>query len=61
MQNFMVDTGATSHIVNDKRHFTQLNPGFDASRHTIELADGTRKRGVAKEKGSASISLTDLI
>ncbi|CAB4034762.1 Hypothetical predicted protein [Paramuricea clavata] len=40
--NFLVDTGATSHIVNDISKFICFDEDFDANAHIIELADGSK-------------------
>ena len=42
-RSLLVDTGATSHIINDKSKFVTFDEDFDPSYHAIELADG-RKR-----------------
>ena len=52
--SMLVDCGATSHIVNDESMFLK----FDADKHVIELADGTRCVGVVKGKGVATMFLT---
>ena len=49
---FLVDCGATTHIVNDKSCFIDTDPTFKSSDHYIELADGTTVNGIAKEKGT---------
>ena len=49
---FLVDCGATTHIVNNKSCFIDTDPTFKSSDHYIELADGTTVNGVAKEKGT---------
>ena len=54
----LVDCGATSHIVNDESMFLKFDSEFDAERHVIEIADGTRCAGVVKGKGVATLFLT---
>ena len=49
---FLVDCGATTHIVNDRSCFIDTDPTFKSSDHYIELADGTTVNGIAKEKGT---------
>ena len=56
--SMLVDCGATSHIVNDESMFLKFDDGFDADKHVIELADGTRCTGVVKGKGVATMFLT---
>ena len=50
--NLLVDTGATSHIINDKSKFVNFDEKFDPSNHVIELADGS-KANVVLGKGNA--------
>ena len=56
--SLLVDCGATAHIVNDESMFTKFDEDFDAQKHVIELADGTRCAGVVKGKGVATMFLT---
>ena len=56
--SMLVDCGATSHIVNDESMFLKFDDEFDADKHVIELADGTRCAGVVKGKGVATMFLT---
>ena len=39
--NLLLDTGATSHIINDKTKFVDFDQKFNASTHFIELANGS--------------------
>jgi predicted aspartyl protease len=57
--NLLVDTGATSHIINDKSKFIAFDGNFDSSSHVIELADG-RKANVVTGKGVAKVKLYDV-
>ena len=41
--NLLLDTGATSHIMNDKSKFVDFDSKFDPSTHFNELADGSRQ------------------
>ena len=52
--NLLVDTGATSHIINDKSKFIAFDGNFDSSSHVIELADGS-KANVVTGKGVAKV------
>ena len=36
--NLLLDTGATSHIINDKSRFVDSDPQFNSRDHLIELA-----------------------
>uniref|UniRef100_A0A1A8MDX0 CCHC-type domain-containing protein n=4 Tax=Nothobranchius TaxID=28779 RepID=A0A1A8MDX0_9TELE len=58
-RGIMVDTGATSHIVTDPRKFRVFDDDFESERHSVELADGTRCRGVAERRGEAVVYLLD--
>jgi len=49
---FLVDCGATTHIVNDQSCFVDIDESFNPTDHYIELADGTTVNGVAKQKGT---------
>ena len=57
--NLLVDTGATSHIVNDRSKFISFDNAFDPSAHVIELADGGKAK-VVSGKGVAKIKLHDV-
>ena len=55
--SMLVDCGETSpNIVNDESMFLKFESEFDAEKHVIELADGTRCAGVVKGKGVATIA-----
>ena len=54
----MVDCGATAHIINDKEKFVHLDENFDGSKHTIELADSSRRNDIVCGKGKAQVNLT---
>ena len=57
----LVDTGATSHIINDIDKFKCFDKDFNSSNHFIELADGSKTNGIVKGKGSANVVLHDEI
>ena len=59
MRGLMVDCGATSHIVTDIAKFRGFDDEFQAGTHCIELADGTRCKGVAERRGDAEVFLMD--
>ena len=50
----LIDTGATTHIVNDKNLFTSFDPTFDPKKHFLELANG-EKGNVAEGRGDVKI------
>lgn len=58
-RGFMVDTGATSHIVRDIAIFTDFDASFEPQRHVLELADGERTSGIALKKGTVKVRLRD--
>lgn len=58
-KGLMVDTGATSHIITDINKFKHFDDTFKSETHCVELADGTRCRGVAQRKGDAEVFLID--
>ena len=43
----LVDTGATSHIVNDEELFINIDKSYVPENHYIELADGSKTNSVA--------------
>ena len=57
--SLLVDTGATSHIINDKSKFVDFDKEFNPSAHVIELADGS-KPNVVLGKGNAKVKLYDV-
>ena len=57
--NLLLDTGATSHIINDKSKFVDFDSKFDPSTHFIELADGNRAN-VVLGKGNVKVKLFDV-
>ena len=57
--SLLVDTGATSHIINDKSKFVNFDKDFNTNAHVIELADGS-KANVVLGKGNAKVKLYDV-
>ena len=58
-ENFLVDTGATSHIISEREKFVKFEENFNPQKHMIELADGSRANGIVQGKGDACIMLQD--
>lgn len=58
-RGLMVDAGATTHIITDIAKFQRMDSSFQAGTHCVELADGTRCSGVAKQRGDAEVCLVD--
>ena len=57
MDTFLVDCGATTHIVNMDTNSISSDPLFQPERHYIELADGQRSNNVAKMRGTVEITI----
>ena len=55
--NLLVDSGATSHIINDKSKFVTFDS--NSNSHVIELADGS-KANVVTGRGEAKVKLFDI-
>ena len=56
--SFLVDCGATSHIVNDDSNFVSFDDNFKPDEHFVQLADGSTNT-VATKRGTVKISLQD--
>ena len=56
---FLVDCGATTHIVNNDCNFVYIDETFKPSDHYIELADGTRQNNIAKKRGTVEVTFCD--
>ena len=57
--SILVDCGATAHIITDENKFVQYDRTFNADKHFVELADGTRANNVAVKRGDACMTLLD--
>ena len=53
-KGIMVDGGATSHIVNDFEKFKSFDDTFQPETHSVELADGTKCKGIAQRRAIKS-------
>ena len=58
-QGYLIDCGATTHIVNDLKYFVRTDKNFNHKGHTIQLADNSRQTGLVVAKGDAKIHLHD--
>ena len=56
---FLVDCGATCHIIYDDSKLISRDENFNPNSHTIELADNSRQTGLATARGDAKIRLMD--
>ena len=59
VNSLLVDTGATAHIINDVKKFSSFKENFNRSEHVIELADGTRTKGMVRGSGTVCYKLHD--
>ncbi|KAK3784765.1 hypothetical protein RRG08_032218 [Elysia crispata] len=57
--SFLIDSGATVHIINDKDKFVCFKSSFGPENHVIQLADGTKASNVALAQGDATVLLQD--
>ena len=58
--SFLVDSGASVHIVCDESKFVKFHKHFDSNGHVIELADGTRLGNLATAQGDARFKIRDI-
>ena len=56
---FLVDSGCSSHIVNDDQHFVEIDTNFQPTEHAVKLADGTVSVGQAAKKGTIEVMFRD--
>ena len=57
--NLLLDTGATSHIIVDRKDFISFDENYNVDNHIIELADGSRTN-VVQGKENAKVNLCDV-
>ena len=57
--SFLVDCGATCHIVNDDSLFISHDSDFNPASHFLERADGSKSDNVALKKGTVELYLSD--
>ena len=55
----LVDSGATSHIVNDMSLFNWIDRDHKSKEHSLQLADGTEVTGTVHGKGNATMMIRD--
>ena len=58
-EKYLVDCGATAHIICNKSKFIEFDEDFDSSKHIIELADCSRQSGIVAARGTALIQMED--
>ena len=55
----LVDSGASTHIINNQKYFTSLDKNFRSEKHTIQLADGTKTKNTVQAQGNAEVIFED--
>ena len=55
----LVDSGCSSHINNDESNFISFDKDYEPEEHSIELADGSHVKNVAKKRGTVVVNLRD--
>ena len=55
----LVDSGSTTHVINDKEKFIWFDRNFEPRDHCVELADGNKLKGVVERKGTAKVEMRD--
>ncbi|GAB1609461.1 hypothetical protein Ahia01_001231700 [Argonauta hians] len=58
-ESYLVDSGATTHILKSKDNFIRLNNDFKTKHHVVELANGEKAKGIVEGKGDAIIDIKD--
>lgn len=58
-KDLLVDSGCTSHIVNDESSFAEFDDSFKPETHSLTLADGTKCSGTAEKRGKVDVIFTD--
>ena len=56
----MVDAEVASNIIKDISKFKTFDDSFQPDNHLIELADGTRTKGVALKRSDVEIYLVEM-
>ena len=59
MGKYLLDSGATHHILTDKTKFVSLDSNYDPLQNNLTLADGSREFGTIKGRGVACINVQD--
>ena len=56
---FLVDSGASAHVMNTLEYFISFDESFKPEEHFIELADGSKTYSVAERRGTVLVNLVD--
>ena len=59
MVKYLVDSGASNHIITDKNKFVSLDCNYNPQQHNLLLADGSNEFGKIQGKGVAKINICD--
>ena len=57
----LLDTGASIHIVCDRKFFTKLDTNMNFESAFLEMADGNKSSDIIKGRGTAKIPITDVL
>ena len=59
IEELLVDSGCSSHMVNDSSKFIEFDENFKPDEHFLVLADGTKQSGMVEKKGTAIFHMRD--
>lgn len=59
VNSFLIDSGATTHILTSKENFNYFDQSFNPQSHIIQLADGSKANNAVQGIGEATIQLND--
>ena len=57
----LLDTGASIHVVCDRKFFTKLDTNMNFETSFLEMADGNKSSDIIKGRGTAKIPITDVL
>lgn len=55
----LIDSGASTHIINDRKLFRSFDQNFNSDKHVIELANGLKTTKIVEGCGDAAITIRD--
>ena len=58
--DFLVDTGASVHVISNIKYFTNLHKNSNSETSFLEMADGTKSCNIIVGKGTAKIPIIDI-
>ena len=59
VDELLVDSGATSHILNEEKNFISFDDDYVPKDHFLELANGEKVKNAAKARGVAKVHIRD--